>query len=400
MTTHCFRIVTFHVFTFQFHAPHYRRSRSRAKFTYTRAGGSLLRLFDVSGLTPGKDTLVAAAGATDSSSGQSIPRYGDAHPTVYGLYVNEIEAEPVQNSRTAARVSVRYGSPELGPAPNAVQIIISGSNKRKLVSTLPDGSPIVVKYTDPGGNMLRDQLQIPVLSPNTTLEFVRTEARSPLSLSAKFRRAVNSSAWQGAQQRRGSAGRSMRAARAIWRDMRCVMSSNTIRMGGRGWNISSIATPARFRMTCSRVRTTTRESPRCCRIRRRIFHNWDCRTHSKSRARSKRECSQRTRHVQRNTATSNDCRWAHRGANPLTACAALCIQSSSRIRDISRWLREDRSRRNCNDRYEHDARDGAILSPYRSAESQRLRQQANMVRRGMSRQRQNRLPPPYSPSAQ
>ena len=168
-----------------------------AKFTYTRAGGSLLRLFDVSGLTPGKDTLVAAAGATDSTSGQSIPRYGDAHPTVYGLYVNEIEAEPVQNSRTAARVSVRYGSPELGPAPNAVQIIISGSNKRKLVSTLPDGSPIVVKYTDPSGNMLQDQLQIPVLSPNTTLEFIRTEARSPLSLSGKFRRSVNSTAWQG-----------------------------------------------------------------------------------------------------------------------------------------------------------------------------------------------------------
>ncbi len=78
-----------------------------------------------------------------------------------------------------------------------MQIIISGSNKRKLVSTLPDGSAITVKYTDPSGNVLQDQLQIPVLSPNTTLEFIRTEAHSPLSLSAKFRRAVNSSAWQG-----------------------------------------------------------------------------------------------------------------------------------------------------------------------------------------------------------
>ncbi len=86
-----------------------------AKFTYTRAGGSLIRLFDVSGLSPGKDTLVAAASATDSSNGQRIPRYGDAHPTVYGLYVNEIEAEPVQNSRTAARVSVLLWLAGAGP---------------------------------------------------------------------------------------------------------------------------------------------------------------------------------------------------------------------------------------------------------------------------------------------
>ena len=168
-----------------------------AKFTYTRAGGSLLRLFDVSGLTPGKETLVQAAGATDSATGRSIPRYGDPHPAVYGLYVNSIEAEPVQNSRTAARVSVRYGSPELGPVPNAVQIIISGSNKRKLVSTYPDGSPILVKYTDPAGNVLHDQLQIPVLSPNTTLEFIRQEARSPLRLPRAFDEASTAPAWQG-----------------------------------------------------------------------------------------------------------------------------------------------------------------------------------------------------------
>ena len=101
-----------------------------AKFRYTRQGGLLVRVFDVSGLTPGKDTLAQAATATDGTSRTRIPRYGDTHPAVYGLYVIGLEAEPIQNSRTTARVSVTYGSPELGPVPNAVQITITGSTAR------------------------------------------------------------------------------------------------------------------------------------------------------------------------------------------------------------------------------------------------------------------------------
>jgi hypothetical protein len=168
-----------------------------AKFSYTRQGGTLLRVFDVSGLTPGRDTLAQAAVATDSTSGARIPRYGDAHPAVYGLYVIALDAEPIQNSRTTARVTVKYGSPELGPVPNAVQIAITGSNARKLTSVNPDGSPMLVKYTDPDGNVLQDRLQVPVLSPNTILQFTRLEPASPLRLSTKFRRTVNSSSWQG-----------------------------------------------------------------------------------------------------------------------------------------------------------------------------------------------------------
>ncbi len=168
-----------------------------AKFLYTRQGGLLIRVFDVSGLLPGKDTLAQAATAADGTSGARIPRYGDAHPAVYGLYVIALEAEPIQNSRTAARVTVRYGSPELGPVPNAVQITVTGSTARKLTSLNPDGTPMLVKYTDPAGNVLQDRLQVPVLSPNTVLQFTRLEPTSPLRLSTKFRRCVNATAWQG-----------------------------------------------------------------------------------------------------------------------------------------------------------------------------------------------------------
>ncbi|HWE93892.1 MAG TPA: hypothetical protein VG269_08020 [Tepidisphaeraceae bacterium] len=170
-----------------------------ARFRYTKSGGSLLRLFDVAGLTPGKDTLAAAASAVDASSGARIPRYGEPHPVVSGLYAIDIDAEPARGSRTAARVKVLYGSPELASVPGAVKITIVSATGRKLVNRLPDGSLIVVKYTDPAGNALQDFLQIPVLSPNMVLEFTRQESASPLKLSAKYRRTVNASPWQGGE---------------------------------------------------------------------------------------------------------------------------------------------------------------------------------------------------------
>jgi hypothetical protein len=168
-----------------------------AKYQYGAAGGTLLRIFDVSGLVPGVDTLAQAATATDSTTGRGIPRYGDPHPAVPGLYVSAIEAEPIEQSRVAARVQVKYGSPELGSAPNAVKIAIRGSNGTKIVSVLPDGTPMIVKYTDPAGNVLQDRLQMSVLSPNTLLEFTRQESASPLARSLSFRRTVNSGQWQG-----------------------------------------------------------------------------------------------------------------------------------------------------------------------------------------------------------
>ena len=71
-----------------------------------------------------------------------------------GLFAIEIDAEPISGSRTAARVKVQYGTPELAAVPGAVQIRIGGSSGHKLLTQLPDGSLIVVKYTDPAGNAL------------------------------------------------------------------------------------------------------------------------------------------------------------------------------------------------------------------------------------------------------
>ena len=124
-------------------------------------------------------------------------RYGQAHPAVPGLFAIRIDAEPISGSRTAARVTVHYGTPAQAPIPGSAQVRIGGSSGHKLMTQLPDGSLIVVKYTDPDGNALQDHVQIPILSANTVLEITRQESASPLKLSEQFRRTVNASPWQG-----------------------------------------------------------------------------------------------------------------------------------------------------------------------------------------------------------
>jgi len=172
-----------------------------ASYTFTQAGPSLTRIFDVAGLTPGHQTLAQAAAAVDPIANTRIPRYGEPHPAVPGLYAIEIGAVPLNGSATAARVTVQYGTPAQAVLPGAVRIRIGGVDGQKLMTQLPDGTLAVVKYTDADGNKLQDHLQIPVLSPNTLLEITRMENRSPLTLSEKFRRTVNASPWQGGDAR-------------------------------------------------------------------------------------------------------------------------------------------------------------------------------------------------------
>jgi hypothetical protein len=168
-----------------------------SKFALDRGGGVLMRVFEVSGLVPGQDTLAQAALAQDGTSGARIPLYGEQHPNVVGLFAETIEAEPVKNSRTAAVVKVRYASPEFSSVPNVVTLAINGSNRAKLMSRDPsDGSLLTVQYTDPSGNSLKQIMQVPVLSPNTILTFTRQEIKSPLKTSIALRRKVNSAPWQ------------------------------------------------------------------------------------------------------------------------------------------------------------------------------------------------------------
>jgi len=154
-------------------------------------------VFDVGGLTPGRDTLASAASAVDPASNVRIPRYGEPHPSEPNLYAVDIAAAPVNGSRTAARVTVQYATSAVAAVPGAVRIRIGGASGHKMIARLPDGTLASVKYTDPSGNVLQEYLQVPILTPNTLLEITRQESASPLSLSTAFRRTVNASPWQG-----------------------------------------------------------------------------------------------------------------------------------------------------------------------------------------------------------
>ena len=72
-----------------------------ASYKFTKSGPSLVRIFDVAGLVPGKQTLAQAAVAIDPVANTRIPRYGEPHPAVPNLYAIEIEAEPISGSSTA-----------------------------------------------------------------------------------------------------------------------------------------------------------------------------------------------------------------------------------------------------------------------------------------------------------
>ena len=74
---------------------------------------------------------------------------------------------------------------------------MTGSQRSKVLTRSPvDGSTLQVKYTDPLGNVLTQIMQVPVISPNTTLTFLRQEIKSPLKLSQQFRRTLNATPWQ------------------------------------------------------------------------------------------------------------------------------------------------------------------------------------------------------------
>ena len=168
-----------------------------ASFTISRTGASLVRVFDVGGLTPGRDTLAQAATAYDPAGNIRIPRYGEAHPSAANLFANEINAVPINGSRTAAKVTVQYGTPAQAATPGAAQIRIGGVGGHKMTAIAADGGLVAVSYATPLGEQHANYLQVPILVANTLLEFTRVESASPLRLSEQYRRTISKSAWQG-----------------------------------------------------------------------------------------------------------------------------------------------------------------------------------------------------------
>lgn len=183
------------------------------QYRVRRDVGSYTRIFYVTGLNaaaPAAQRMADAAQATDASTGNTIPVYGEAHPTIAAAFVAEVDAEPLAAARDKARVTVLYSTlPPLGAADSGANLAvrISGVGQEAYTSLDVNGTLLRVGYVpgaSPGSepddsdpNRKDDVARVRTLEPDTLLEFVRNEDANPLAKSLQYRRKLNSGSWQG-----------------------------------------------------------------------------------------------------------------------------------------------------------------------------------------------------------
>lgn len=127
---------------------------SGMKYSFDKDGGQLDRRFSVSGLpgpTGSSQSLYLATVAQDAVTGIGIPRYGQSHPTIPGLFCQKVESVPLAGtSRIAAMVTCHYGwqSFSLGQ----IQITITGTRNVLHANRDPaTHQPFIVTYKSPAG---------------------------------------------------------------------------------------------------------------------------------------------------------------------------------------------------------------------------------------------------------
>lgn len=183
------------------------------QYRVRRDVGSYTRIFYVTGLdatAPAAQRMADASQATDSSTGNAIPAYGEAHPTIAAAFASEIDVEPLAAARDKARVTVLYATtPPLGAADAGANLLvrINGVMQEAHTSLDVTGSLLRVGYVpgaSPGSapdasdpDRKDDVARVLALEPDTLLEFVRNEDANPLAKSLQYRRKVNNAGWQG-----------------------------------------------------------------------------------------------------------------------------------------------------------------------------------------------------------
>lgn len=206
---------------------------SGARYRYTPQGAMFVRRFFVEGLDgTAADNCARATIVSDSTTGQTIPPYMSAHPTIPNLIVAGYEcwAGGTEQSpnKTGVNVDVLYQSPEFFPGQNITQIEISSIDTTVLLNWWPSGDakgkPIVVPVQvkngaiDPaadfdneidvqtilnnvGGEnnaaskgIYFDYVSVPKLSGGLTMKFMRREDNPPDQTMLKQ---TNSRKWQG-----------------------------------------------------------------------------------------------------------------------------------------------------------------------------------------------------------
>ena len=202
-----------------------------ARYRYSPNGQATSRRFHVEGLDPTQaDNVGRALTAVDATTGQGIPAYMQAHPTIPNLYVSEYDCWPAGShespSKTAVWVDVLYQSPQFFAGQNITMVHIGGANMTNTFNRWPTGAakgqpiPVIVQF-DPStknlspdadfrnitnvadflsGNPAQQGIYAQLcdtfqrLDGGTVIEFTRTETKPPDN---SFRKTTNLRKWQG-----------------------------------------------------------------------------------------------------------------------------------------------------------------------------------------------------------
>jgi hypothetical protein len=146
------------------------------------------RVFYAEGLTPTGDVLLEASQLINIA-------YGQPHNSEPNLYAANISQLPWRNSRTQAKQTVIYRTPDFS---NAVtpRISFCGTSREVVTNFDYQHKKILVKYTDSDGNDSTQIGQVSSLKAWGLLEIERTEPELP-SFALTAIRKMNSSGFQG-----------------------------------------------------------------------------------------------------------------------------------------------------------------------------------------------------------
>ena len=164
---------------------------SESTLTRNRNGYSVVRVYSVTGLDPAsaldpKYQAILTVG---------VPQYGEYHPTVPGLRVEEVLAVP--DSATVVHVHVHYATPgsgnrppQLGDAPRLSVSAITTQEERSY-GVDATGNVFALEATDPSTNV-KQPVSVRLAVPQLSIRLLRREDQDPVPAAKAYVGTVNS----------------------------------------------------------------------------------------------------------------------------------------------------------------------------------------------------------------
>jgi len=167
----------------------------------TRTGYQFERIYIVSQLTGDAESILVNALLTPG-----VPRVGDAHPTIYYCYVEEVSVEP--ESSTIVRVRVVYKNPSPCVGVSGKTIEYNSNRSSKITDKDKDDKLIEVVYVAPpdsgpddpkSGTHKLGEVDTPTTERTIVVTFITED--DPESDIDRYDNTVNSAGWHGEDAR-------------------------------------------------------------------------------------------------------------------------------------------------------------------------------------------------------